>query len=142
MSSKQTGAMDQRSRCARRQYPSTPGEANDPTSRLNSKRKCPRPNSKNPSHSPQAKSRMNIPGAPRAPGSGTSLRILQLNVEGLSAAKRSLIKVLACQHSVDVICLQETHTGTEEVGHYIINGFGLLCTTPNKETYTGLLYAI
>ena len=64
---------------------------------------------------------------------GPALRILQLNVEGLSAAKRSLIEVLASQHSIDVICLQETHIGTEEAGHYTINGFDLLCYTPHAK---------
>ena len=40
---------------------------------------------------------------------GLALRILQLNVEGLSAAKRSIIRNIAERHSIDVICLQETH---------------------------------
>ena len=39
---------------------------------------------------------------------GPALRILQLNVEGLSAAKRSIISTIADQHNIDVICLQET----------------------------------
>jgi len=38
----------------------------------------------------------------------TALVILQLNVEGLSAAKRSIIRDIAGRHNVDVICLQET----------------------------------
>src|SRR6218665_2650723 len=40
---------------------------------------------------------------------GRAFRVLQLNVEGLSAAKRQLIGTIAQQHEVDVICLQETH---------------------------------
>ena len=38
---------------------------------------------------------------------GPALRILQLVVEGLSAAKRSIIQHIAERHNVDVICLQE-----------------------------------
>ena len=43
-----------RSRRVPRQYPGPPGETNDPTSRLNSTRRCPRAKSKNPSLSPKA----------------------------------------------------------------------------------------
>jgi len=34
---------------------------------------------------------------------------MQLNVEGLTAAKRHIIESLAEIHHIDVICLQETH---------------------------------
>jgi len=48
---------------------------------------------------------------------GPALRILQLNVEGLSAAKRScIIRDIAekhNRHNVDVICLQETHVNVD-----------------------------
>ena len=40
---------------------------------------------------------------------GPALRIMQLNVEGLSAGKRHIIESLAEIHHIDVICLQETH---------------------------------
>jgi len=40
---------------------------------------------------------------------GPALCILQLNVEGLSAAKRYIIRGTAERHNVDVICLQENH---------------------------------
>ena len=40
---------------------------------------------------------------------GPALRILHLNVEGLSPAKCSIIQSLAEKHYVDVICLEETH---------------------------------
>jgi len=42
------------------------------------------------------------------PNGLTALVILQLNVEGLSAAKRSIIRDIAGRHNVDVIYLQET----------------------------------
>ena len=38
---------------------------------------------------------------------GPAVRILQLNVEDLSAAKRSIVWDIAERHHVDVICLQE-----------------------------------
>jgi len=40
---------------------------------------------------------------------GPALRILQINVEGLSAAKRSVIRSIADKEKIDIICLQETH---------------------------------
>ena len=39
---------------------------------------------------------------------GPALRILQLNVVGLSAAKRSIIQHIAERHNVDVICLKNS----------------------------------
>jgi len=44
---------------------------------------------------------------------GPALCIMQLNVEGLSAAKRHIIESLAETHHIDVICLQETHVNDE-----------------------------
>ncbi len=44
---------------------------------------------------------------------GPALRVLQLNVKGLSAAKRTLISTIAHHHSIDVICLQETHVADQ-----------------------------
>jgi len=57
---------------------------------------------------------------------GPALRILQLNVEGLSSAKRTIISAIARKQKVDIICLQETHIPTEEAGRYTIDGFDLL----------------
>jgi len=45
---------------------------------------------------------------------GPALRIMQLNVEGLSAAKRHIIQSLAEIHHIDVICLQETHVNDDK----------------------------
>jgi len=45
---------------------------------------------------------------------GPALRIMQLNVEGLSAAKRHIIESLAEIHHIDVICLQETHVNDDK----------------------------
>ena len=64
---------------------------------------------------------------------GPALRILQLNVEGLSAAKRSLISTLSARHEIDIICLQETHVAVEEAGRYPIDGFDLLCHTSHPK---------
>src|SRR6218665_2536201 len=59
-------------------------------------------------------------------GIGPASRVLQLNVEGLSAAKRQLIGTIAQQHKVDVICLQETHVAEMTAGRYGIVGYDLL----------------
>jgi len=45
---------------------------------------------------------------------GPALHIMQLNVEGLSAAKRHIIQSLAEIHHIDVICLQETHVNDDK----------------------------
>ena len=45
---------------------------------------------------------------------GPALRIMQLNVEGLSAAKRHIIQSLAEVHHIDVICFQETHVNDDK----------------------------
>jgi len=39
---------------------------------------------------------------------GPALQIMQLNVEGLSAAKREVISSTAERQKIDVICLEET----------------------------------
>uniref|UniRef100_H3BBV6 Endonuclease/exonuclease/phosphatase domain-containing protein n=1 Tax=Latimeria chalumnae TaxID=7897 RepID=H3BBV6_LATCH len=49
---------------------------------------------------------------------GPALRVLQLNVEGLSAAKRTVISDLARRHNIDVVCLQETHISTDKYYYY------------------------
>lgn len=60
---------------------------------------------------------------------GPALRILQLNVEGLSAAKRSVIGSIAAQHAADIICLQETHVESDVANRFSIAGFDLVSHT-------------
>lgn len=57
---------------------------------------------------------------------GPALRILQLNVEGLSAAKRSIIRSLAEKERIDVICLQETHVDEDRAERFQIPDFDLI----------------
>ena len=57
---------------------------------------------------------------------GPALRILRLNAEGLSAAKRIIIKTLADKENVDVICLQETHVGGDREECFCIAWFDLI----------------
>ena len=57
---------------------------------------------------------------------GPALRILQLNVEGLSAAKRSFISSIAVQEKIDIICLQETHVDGDIASRFTITGFDLV----------------
>src|SRR5206468_12154863 len=54
---------------------------------------------------------------------GPALRILQLNVEGLSATKRSVINVIAGKQDIDIICLQETHVDKDKASLFSIPGF-------------------
>jgi len=54
---------------------------------------------------------------------GSALRIMQLNVEGLSAAKRHIIESLAENNHIDVICLQETHVNDETEWRLISSTF-------------------
>lgn len=64
---------------------------------------------------------------------GPALRILQLNVEGLSAAKRSLLSKVCIEQKIDIICLQETHVATEEAGRFEIHGFDILSYDPHAK---------
>ena len=60
---------------------------------------------------------------------GPALRIIQLNVEGLSAAKRHIIQSLAEIHHIDVICLQETHVNDDKSDRLTISGFDIISYT-------------
>jgi len=83
----------------------------------------------NPGHVPTPTDDPNSPVNSDFQAIGPALRILQLNVEGLSAAKRTLISNLAHRYSVDVICLQETHVANQVAGRYTIGGFDLISST-------------
>ena len=60
---------------------------------------------------------------------GPALRIMQLNFEGLSAAKRHIIVSLAEIHHIDVICLQETHVIDDKSDRLTISGFDIISYT-------------
>jgi len=60
---------------------------------------------------------------------GPALHIMQLNVEGLSAAKRHIIESLAEIHHIDVICLQETHVNDDKFDRLTISGFDIISYT-------------
>jgi len=60
---------------------------------------------------------------------GPALRIMQLNVEGLSAAKRRIIQSLAEIHHIDDICLQETHVNEDKSDRLTISGFDIISYT-------------
>ena len=71
---------------------------------------------------------------------GLALRILQLNMEGLSAAKRTVIWNTAERHNVDVICLQETHVDADCANRFMISGFNLISYTLHAK-HSQALYA-
>ena len=58
-----------------------------------------------------------------------AMRILQLNVEGLSVAKRSIIRNVAERHNVNVSCLQKTGVDADCAGCFSISGFDLISYT-------------
>jgi len=51
---------------------------------------------------------------------------MQLNVEGLSAAKREVISSIAERQKIDVIYLEETHVDVDKTNRFSIAGFDLL----------------
>ena len=51
---------------------------------------------------------------------------MQLNVEGLSAAKREVISSIAERQKIFVICLEETHVDLDKTNRFSIAGFDLL----------------
>ena len=57
--------------------------------------------------------------------------ILQLNVEGLTHAKRDIILQLSRENGVNIILLQETHCESEE--KLQIEGFDLICFVPHNK---------
>ena len=60
---------------------------------------------------------------------GPALHIMQINVEGLSAAKRHVIQSLAELHHIDVICFQETHVNDDKSDRLTISGFDIISYT-------------
>ena len=60
---------------------------------------------------------------------GPALRIVQLNVEGLSAAKRDLVGSIAAQQKADIVCLQETHVDDDKANRLDIPGYDLVSYT-------------
>ena len=62
---------------------------------------------------------------------GLPLRILQLNVEGLTASELDIVERLATQHSVTTILLQETYCQT--VGKLVINNYELAGHTISRK---------
>jgi len=58
-----------------------------------------------------------------------ALHIIQLNMEGLSAAKRFIIRDISERHSVNVICLQETHVDIDWASCFSVSGFDLISYT-------------
>src|SRR5206468_9274274 len=55
-----------------------------------------------------------------------ALRILQLNVQGLSATKSSVISFIEDKQHIDIIYLQETHVDKDKASLFSIPGFDLV----------------
>ena len=91
-----SGIMDQRSRCIPREYPGSPVETKDPN--------------RSPNSETDPDTDLNHQGANHVfLDIGPAIRILQLNIEGTSAAKREILSTICSKHNIDIICLQEVH---------------------------------
>ena len=104
-------------------------EANDPPSRPNSSTTP----TKNPGQVSQPTADPNESVTSDFQAIGSALRVLQLNVGGLSAAKREILRDLAKRHKADIVCLQETHVAVQTTERYFIEGFDLISSTPDAK---------
>ena len=116
-----TGLMDQRSRSIPREYPGSPGET------------------KNPNRSPNSETDpgtdLNQQGAHRVfLDIGPAIRILQLNIEGISAAKREIMSTICSTHQLDIICHQEVHSKADiSRGRHVIDNYDLVAFTGHQQ---------
>ena len=63
---------------------------------------------------------------------GPALTIMSFNIEGLSAAKQQLVADLSKKHECAVLCIQETHRGTDDIRPNI-PGMELAIERPNAQ---------
>jgi len=68
-------------------------------------------------------------------------RIMQINVEGLSAAKRHIMQSLAEIHHIDVICLQETYVNDDKSDRLTISGFDIISYTLHAKHGRAIMFA-
>ena len=122
--SHEDGAMDQRSRRRAPCQKSAPAEeANDPPSLPNPPHPASDPGSQL-SENRQDEDFLDL---------GPVLRVLTLNTEGLTTAKRELIATICEEHKVDVLCLQETHTASTAPAYRLkIRNFDLISFTGHE----------
>ena len=79
-----------------REYPGSPGETKDPN--------------RSPNSETDPGTDLNHQGADHVfLDIVLAIRILQLNIERISAAKRELLSTICSKHNIDIICLQEVH---------------------------------
>ena len=58
---------------------------------------------------------------------GPAIRILQLNIEGISAAKREILSTICSSHQIDIICVQEVHAKADvSRGRLVIDNYDLV----------------
>ena len=113
--------MDQRSCRTPGEYPGSPGETDDPTSLPN-----PAPD---PGHDLEHQEAGNV-----FLDIDPAVRILQLNIEGISAAKREILATTCSTEKVDVICLQEVHVGANDPRSRLkIANYDLVTFTGHKQ---------
>ena len=64
---------------------------------------------------------------------GPAIRILQLNIEGISAAKRDILSTICSKH-IDIICLQEVHAKADiSRGRLVIDNYDLVAFAGHQQ---------
>ena len=113
--------MDQCSFRIPREYPGSPGETKDPN--------------RSPNSEMDPGTDLNHLGADHVfLHIGPVIRILQLNIEGISAAKRDILSTICSTHNVDIICLQEVHAKADiSWGRLVIDNYDLVAFAGHQQ---------
>jgi len=71
---------------------------------------------------------------------GNSIKILNLNIEGLSMAKCEYLEKLLMNHDIDVLLLQETHVGADAPpSRYTVQGYHLIARVNHNQYGTMIM---
>ena len=103
-----------RSRRIHREYPGSPGETKE--------------QNRSPNSETDPGTDLNHQGADHVfLDIGPAIRILQLNIEGISAAKREILSTICSKHNIDIICLQEVKAKADvSRGRLVIDNYDLV----------------
>ena len=84
---------------------------------------------------------ISLQGSPNEHRIGIDIKILSLNVEGLSMPKCDYLANLLAKHDIDILALQETHIGDEAApSRYTIQNYTLIQRL-NHNQYGTMIYA-
>ena len=114
--------MDQRSRRIPHEYhPGSPGETKD--------------SNRSPNSETGPGTDLNHKGAGHAClDIGPAIRILQVNIKSITAAKREILPTICSKHKIDSICLQEVHSEADiSRDRLVIDNYDLLTLAGNQQ---------